>query len=123
MSHTICAGAVLLVEDEGLTRVVVADVLQERGIRIYEAENADEAISLLEKHPDIGLIFTDINLPGSMDGIRLVHAVRNRWPPVKIVVASGNVIPAEGDLPSESIFIPKPYIPEFVAARILKMMA
>lgn len=81
---------VLVVEDETLLRMNIALSLEQEGFRVYEAENADQAIAVLEAHAEIGLMFTDIDMPGSMDGLKLATAVRNRWPPIKIIVTSGH---------------------------------
>jgi CheY-like chemotaxis protein len=78
-----------VVEDESLVRGYLGDMLSEAGQQVIEAEKADEAIALLETRRDIHIIFTDINMPGSMDGVRLAAVVRDRWPPVRIIVASG----------------------------------
>lgn len=100
---------VLLVEDEGLVRMAAADDLVDAGFSVLEAANADQAILMLETHPEISILFTDIDMPGSMDGIRLAHAVRERWPPVKLVLVSGHQSPAADLLPTESAFFAKPY--------------
>src|ERR1700733_13275044 len=81
--------AILIVEDEPLIRMGVVSQLEDAGFLIYEARNADEAICRLEEHAEIRLVFTDINMPGSIDGLRLAHYARGRWPPVKIIVTSG----------------------------------
>jgi CheY-like chemotaxis protein len=81
--------AVLVVEDQHLIRMDTASFLDATGFAVYEAGNATEAIHLLELHKEIRLIFTHINMPGSMDGVALAHYVRRRWPPVKIIVTSG----------------------------------
>jgi CheY-like chemotaxis protein len=78
---------------------------------VYEAASADAAIALLELHKEIRLIFTDVDMPGSMDGLKLAHYVRGRWPPVKIIVTSGHVKVAEESLPAGALFLPKPYDP------------
>jgi two-component system, response regulator PdtaR len=101
--------AVLVVEDEALVRWATRDGIEDAGFQVHDARDADEAIKLLEANPDIGLIFTDVDMPGSMDGVKLAHYVRERWPPVKIIVTSGfkNIT---GDLlPSGSLFLSKPY--------------
>jgi two-component system, response regulator PdtaR len=100
---------VLVVEDEAMVRWATRDGIEDAGFQVYDARNADEAIALLEAHPDIGLIFTDVDMPGSMDGVRLAHFVRKRWPPVKIIVTSGfkNLTPDQ--LPDGSLFLSKPY--------------
>lgn len=100
---------ILVVEDEGLVRMAAADELTEAGFKVLEAANADEAIRMLEMHPEITILFTDIDMPGSMDGIRLAHAVRKRWPPVKLVLVSGHKSPSADILPTDSSFFSKPY--------------
>jgi CheY-like chemotaxis protein len=100
---------VLIVEDEPLLRMLAAEVVEEAGFVALEARDADEAVILLEAHPDISLLFTDINMPGSMDGLKLAHAVRDRWPPIKILLVSGQVQLQPSELPSNSFFIRKPY--------------
>jgi CheY-like chemotaxis protein len=109
------AAAVLVVEDEVLIRMAIVDSLEQSGFAVYEAANADEAIGLLERHDDIRVLFTDVDMPGSMDGLKLAAAVRDRWPPIKIVVTSGQVGVKPGDLPAEGRFFPKPYDPSQVA--------
>ena len=98
---------VLVVEDEFLIRAFIVSVLEEEGFRIVEASNADEAISILERREDIRLLFTDVDMPGSMDGLRLAEAVRLRWPPVEIIVTSGKRTPSV--LPERAVFVAKPY--------------
>jgi CheY-like chemotaxis protein len=80
---------VLIVEDEFLLRLDAVDFMGGCGFTMYEAGNADEAIQLLELHDDIRVVFTDINMPGSMDGLKLAHYVRGRWPPIKLIITSG----------------------------------
>lgn len=101
--------AVLVVEDEPLILLDIVDQLQAEGFQTYEATNADAAIALLEAHADIRLIFTDIDMPGSMDGLKLAAAVRDRWPPVKIIVTSGRHVVSEADMPEGTVFFTKPY--------------
>jgi CheY-like chemotaxis protein len=102
---------VLIVEDELLLRMNALDVIEAAGFEVVEAANADEAIEILEARRDIGVVFTDIQMPGSMDGLKLVRAVRGRWPPIKIVATSGHVGVAQTDLPEGGRFLPKPYSP------------
>ncbi len=80
---------VLVVEDETLIRIAAVEAVEEAGFEVIEAQNADEAIAILEQRTDIHLVFTDIQMPGSMDGLKLAHCVRDRWPPVKIIATSG----------------------------------
>jgi CheY-like chemotaxis protein len=99
----------LVVEDEALLRILAVEVVEEAGFTAIEARDADEAVVLLESRTDITLLFTDINMPGSMDGLKLAHAVRDRWPPIKILVVSGNQRLQSSDLPTDSCFVEKPY--------------
>ena len=79
---------VLVVDDETLIRMHAVSAIEDAGYTVYEAVDADHAIAIIEKHPDIRVMFTDVNMPGSMDGIMLAHYVRNRWPPIVIIVTS-----------------------------------
>jgi CheY-like chemotaxis protein len=106
---------VLIVEDEGLVRASAVDWVEEAGFETIEATDADEAIRILESRDDIRVVFTDINIHGSMDGLRLAHVVRNHWPPIKLVVTSGRRLPAETDLQDGGRFLAKPYGPAQVA--------
>ncbi|MDB5577353.1 MAG: response regulator receiver [Bradyrhizobium sp.] len=103
---------VLIVEDEFLLRMNAVDMIAAAGFEVVEAENADQAIEILEARFDITVVFTDIQMPGSMDGLKLARAVRGRWPPIKIVATSGHVDVAETDLPDGGRFLPKPYSPD-----------
>lgn len=100
---------VLVVEDEPLLRLMALDLVEEAGLEAIEATNADDAIVILEARADIRIIFTDIDMPGSMDGLRLAAAVRDRWPPVRIIVTSGYRRIDPADLPEGAIFLAKPY--------------
>src|ERR1700712_2021858 len=103
---------VLVVEDEFLLRMDAVDIITAAGFEVLEASNADQAIEILEARFDITVVFTDIQMPGSMDGLKLARAVRGRWPPIKIVATSGRVNVAETDLPDGGRFLPKPYSPD-----------
>ena len=100
---------ILVVEDESLIRMNAIEMIVEAGFEVVEAANADEAIAILEGRLDINVVFTDIQMPGSMDGLKLAAAVRDRWPPIKIVATSGQVKLGPGDLPERGRFLPKPY--------------
>jgi two-component system, response regulator PdtaR len=102
---------ILVVEDEAFTRMDAVEILSSAGFSVLEAGNADEAIQMLERHSDIRLIFTDIDMPGSMNGLKLAAAVRDRWPPIRIIAASGHFKVQAGDLPADARFISKPYQP------------
>ena len=105
---------VLVVEDEAFLLFAIADELREAGFGVLEASNADQAIQILESRQDIAILFTDIDMPGSMDGLKLAAAVRDRWPPVHIIITSGKIRPLE--IPVNALFIPKPYVGENVVA-------
>ena len=98
---------VLVVEDEVLIAAMAQTDLEEAGFAVVVAANADEAIRILETRSDIHTVFTDVNMPGSMDGAKLALAVRDRWPPVNIIVTSGRPYPSS--LPADMLFINKPY--------------
>ena len=100
---------VLVVEDEVLIRLQAVSLLKEAGFNTLQAGSADEAIALLEARKDIRVVFTDINLPGSMDGLRLAHAIRHRWPPIELVLTSGHIRVGEEEMPEGGIFLDKPY--------------
>ena len=100
---------ILVVEDDSLIRMDAAQMIAEGEFDVIEASNADEAIAILESRLDITVVFTDIQMPGSMDGLKLARFVRNRWPPIKIVATSGHVPAGADDLPTGSVFLPKPY--------------
>ena len=109
---------ILTVEDEFLIAEHLGEILKEAGFEVVAAANADEAIAILEQRSDIRIVITDINMPGSMDGVKLAAAVRHRWPPIKIIVATGRAPPRMDELPAGSQFLPKPYVREKVLAAI-----
>jgi CheY-like chemotaxis protein len=100
---------VLVVEDEPLALMLAMDIIDDMGFMAVAAPNADEAIAIMERRGDIQIVFTDVNMPGSMDGIGLAHVVRRRWPPVRILVASGRPLREPNPLPDGIAFLQKPY--------------
>jgi len=100
---------ILVVEDEFLIRMDLVEYLSEEGFEVFEAAHADEAIAILEANDQIRVMFTDVDMTGTMDGLKLSAAVRDRWPPVKIVVTSGHRAVTLKELPEGSLFYPKPY--------------
>jgi CheY-like chemotaxis protein len=109
---------ILIVEDETLIRWGAVKMAEDAGFKVLEAANADEAIQILETRNDIRVIFTDIHMPGSMDGLKLAHAVRDRWPPIQIIVTSGREYPKKLDLPEGGRFFAKPYTPAQVQSAL-----
>jgi CheY-like chemotaxis protein len=113
--------SVLVVEDEALVRLGIVDFLEDQGFRVFEAQNGDEAISLLVKIADISVLFTDVDMPGGMDGLGLAAAVRDRWPPIKIIVTSGHLRNDQTNLPDDAVFLAKPYNPDVIAQTVRQM--
>jgi two-component system, response regulator PdtaR len=114
---------VLVVEDQTLVRMFMTDFLDEAGFKVFEAVGADEALTVLEARPDVQAVVTDIEMPGSMNGIELTHVIRDRWPGVGVVVTSGRQRPGQDDLPDEVVFLAKPYLPDTVITVIRQMAA
>ena|SRR6195952_1389306 len=115
--------AVLVVEDEILVRMNIVAALEDEGFEVLEASNSTEAIEMIEQNPHIRALFTDVDMPGTMDGLRLAVFVRDRWPPIKIIVTSGHRVIEVGTLPVAGTFLPKPYRPEVVIASIRELVA
>jgi DNA-binding NtrC family response regulator len=123
MAFSESSAVVLIVEDEFLLRMAAVDFIAEAGFQVLEAKNADDAVRLLESRDDIRLVFTDIDMPlGSMNGLKLAHAVRDRWPPIAIIVVSGHRIPDEGDMPLHGRFFTKPYNEQAMVATMHDML-
>src|ERR1700712_286251 len=99
---------VLIVEDEMMLRMRAVDIVEDAGFTPIEAVNADDALAILESRPDIEMLFTDIQMPGSMDGLKLAHAVHERWPLIKIILVSGQLKLTDDDKPAHSRFFGKP---------------
>jgi CheY-like chemotaxis protein len=117
------SAVVLVVEDHPLIRMSALDLVSSAGFEGLEARNADEAIRILEARADIRLVFTDIEMPGTMDGLKLAHYIRERWPPVLLLVASGKTIVEESHLPSGARFFPKPYADTAIIETMTRMLA
>jgi CheY-like chemotaxis protein len=113
---------ILIVEDELLIRMNAVEMIEET-YEVVEAANADEAIAILERRLNITVLFTDIQMPGSMDGLKLAAAVRDRWPPILIVATSGHVKLGSGDLPQGERFLPKPYSPAEIMKTLRELVA
>src|SRR5437588_3755659 len=99
---------VLVVEDEMVLRMRAVDIVENAGFTAVQAINADEALSILESRSDISLLFSDIQMPGSMDGLKLAYAVHERWPSIKIILVSGQVKLSDAEKPANSRFFGKP---------------
>lgn len=99
---------ILVVDDEPLIRMSLAAFFEDEGFVVFEADNDDTAVAALESHAAIEIVVTDVQMPGSMDGVKLAHVIRNRWPPTILIVSSGVARLTAADLPSRSAFVAKP---------------
>lgn len=111
---------VLVVEDEALIRISAGQMIEDAGFAVVEAQNADEAIRVLQSRADIRAVFSDIRMPGTMDGWKLARAIRGRWPPIHLILASA-ITPNLSELPSNGLFILKPYTAEQVTAALYEL--
>src|ERR1700712_234623 len=114
--------AVLIVEDELILRMRAVDIVEDAGFNPIEAVNADDALAILESRSDIELLFTDIQMPGSMDGLKLAYAVHERWPQIKIILVSGQLTLTDADKPADSRFYGKPLDVKHMIAELQDMM-
>jgi CheY-like chemotaxis protein len=113
---------ILVVEDEPIIRMGAVALVTDAGFEALEASNADDAIRLLEARDDIRLVFTDINMPGTMDGIKLTHFIRDRWPPIKLLVASGKTILEESEFPQGVRLLSKPYASQTIIEAMIALL-
>jgi CheY-like chemotaxis protein len=100
---------VLVVEDEFLIRMNAADLVEQAGHTVIEASNADDAILILESRDDIEIVFSDVQMPGTMDGVRLLRLIRDRWPPIRLILTSGKSLAEDASTPKGTRFLSKPY--------------
>jgi DNA-binding NtrC family response regulator len=114
---------VLVVENDPIIRMGALQLVAAAGFEALEAGNADEAIRILEDRGDIRLVFTDVGMPGTMDGLKLSHYIRDRWPPVKLIVASGHAILDESHLPLGSKLFHKPYHDSSIIDAMIEMLS
>ena len=114
---------VLVVDDEAILRFIASDVLEDNGFRVLEAEDAKAALKVLADHPDVKVLFTDVNMPGALDGLDLAREAHVRWPAMKLVVTSGRPKPADRDIPDDGRFVAKPYSPDSLVSEIRKALA
>src|SRR5215212_8652807 len=112
---------VLLVEDEPLVRLTQVDILREAEFWVVEAQDADEAFEVLKGRPDISVVLTDVDMPGSIDGFEFARLVRQGWPEGGVLVISGKTGPGPGDLPQEAVFLSKPFRPESLTALLRRL--
>jgi CheY-like chemotaxis protein len=122
LDHSPVPAVVLVVEDDMLLRMRAVDMVEDAGYTSVEAVDADQAVAILESRSDIALLFTDIQMPGSMDGLKLARAVHDRWPPIKIILVSGQLKLASIDIPANSRFFGKPIVAEVMIAQMQSMI-
>ena len=122
LDRSVDAAIVLIVEDEMLLRMRAVDMVEDAGYTPLEAADADEAVAILESRSDIALILTDVQMPGSMDGLKLAHAVHERWPPIKIILVSGQLMLENSDIPADSRFFGKPFSAKEMIAELQSMI-
>jgi CheY-like chemotaxis protein len=113
---------VLIVEDEMIVRLIGSDTLADAGYEVVEAETADEALRILDQHGDIEVLFTDIRMPGSMNGLELARVVHERWPAVKILITSGDTFPQDSEIADHGRFLAKPYRTEVLRREVDKLL-
>lgn len=114
---------VLVVEDEPLLRISAVDMIEEAGFDVLEAADADDAIQILEARLDVHIVFSDIDMPRGMDGMKLAALIRERWPPIRIILTSGYRAVDTVKMPPDSVFFPKPYVEEKVVETLHRMAA
>jgi two-component system, response regulator PdtaR len=115
--------AILVVEDETLTRLWVADLLEENGFTVLEAEDANAALKVLEARPEVRLLFTDVQMPGSLNGMELAREVHARWPHVLLVITSGRERPTRAEIPDDGRFVAKPYTAEELLRQVNDLLS
>ena len=114
---------VLLVEVEFLVRTVEVDILREADFWVLEAQDADEAFEILKQRPEVRVVLTDVDMPGSLDGFEFARLVAQGWPEVGVLVISGKTAPAPGDIPPTAMFVPKPLRPAALVEKIQELLA
>jgi CheY-like chemotaxis protein len=115
--------AILVVEDETLIRLWVADLFEENGFTVLEAENANAALKTLEARPEVKLLFTDVQMPGSLNGMELAREVHARWPHVFLVITSGRERPTRAEIPDDGRFVAKPYSAEELLRQVNDLLS
>lgn len=120
-SKPINSKTILIVEDEAIVRFELIDLFEEEGFHVYSAADAEEAIAILDQHGEVRVVLTDINMPGTMDGLKLARYVRNRFPPTLLLIASGRTRVPPADMPEHSAYFAKPFDPSALLRKIDEM--
>lgn len=114
---------VLVVEDEPMQRMMAVDLVEDAGFEAVQAMGSNDAVRILESRPDIRIVFTDIDMPGGLDGMKLAAMIRDRWPPIELIIISGKRRPSPADLPARGVFFTKPYKREEITAAMQRFAA
>ena len=122
LDQSLPSQVVLVVEDEMVLRMRAVDMVEDAGYVSVEAVDADEAMGILQSRSDIALLFTDVQMPGSMNGLQLAHAVHENWPPIKIILASGQLKLSGSEIPQDSRFFGKPLDSKEIIAEMREML-
>lgn len=118
MAYECTRPTILVVEDDALIRMYGTDVLAEAGFEVIEAGNADDALEVLHQHDDIQLLFSDVDMPGSLDGLALARLVHERWPTIRLLLTSGHHNLGAASLPDDGRFVRKPWTQDVLIAKI-----
>ncbi len=121
LSEAPASAIVLIVEDEPLLLMMAVDMVEDAGFRVVTAKSADEAVAVLLSRTDIRVVFTDIDMPGSMNGLKLAATVRDRWPPIEIIITSGFRQPSVSEMPLRASFFAKPYQPNQIVKTLHRL--
>lgn len=114
---------VLVVEDEGLVRLDAVETLRDAGFEVVEANDAAAALDIVGRRDDIGLLFTDISMPGAMDGMELARSIHRSHPNIELILTSGTERPTPGEIPDSGVFLAKPYSPEAMTSAVSSKLA
>ncbi len=113
----------LVVDDDHMVRMLACDILEDAGFRTLDAGTGDAAVGILQAHADeIVLLFSDVEMPGRLDGFALARETARTWPQISIVVASGRRAPEPGDMPEHACFIPKPFSAEMIYEHLREIL-
>lgn len=113
---------ILVVEDEPLQRLMAVDLVEDAGFDVVDVASAAEAVRVLESRPDIRVVFTDIDMPGGLNGMQFAATIRDRWPPIELIIVSGKRTPGAEELPARGVFFAKPYKKEEITAIMQRMV-
>lgn len=114
--------AVLIVEEEPLQRLMAVDLVEEAGFEALAVASADDAVHVLGVRPDIRVVFTDVDMPGGMDGMKLAAMIRYRWPPIELIIASGRRAPRLDEIPARGLCFAKPYKRSEIMVAVQRMV-